>query len=348
MSGFFGYARLGPARYRERCGLAFEEFAAGQVFAHRPGADFTQQDNAEEALDTLNNAQLHYDSHYAAVSEWRRPLGVSTATLQRLIGMTSRTFYRRRRFLGFDEIAMTRPLYGGDTLYARTRVAEIAEGDGEAGVLALVTEGENQRGESVARILYRAEIYRRGRHPEDAAVGAVAEEERFRLYHPRADGALVEQSGLYFEDFVVGETFEHWPGIAISAAESRRHALRALECNPRYADPLYARAVFGREPDLFEPFVIGAVTALTTRTFGRVAANLGWRNVVLPRPVRPAETIRAVSTILAKRESASRPQQGILSVETTALGEDEAPICRFERTLLVYKRGFGPYAAAGY
>jgi itaconyl-CoA hydratase len=348
MSGFFGYARLGPARYRERCGLAFEEFAAGQVFAHRPGADFTQQDNAEEALDTLNNAQLHYDSHYAAVSEWRRPLGVSTATLQRLIGMTSRTFYRRRRFLGFDEIAMTRPLYGGDTLYARTRVAEIAEGDGEAGVLALVTEGENQRGESVARILYRAEIYRRGRHPEDAAVGAVAEEERFRLYHPRADGALVEQSGLYFEDFVVGETFEHWPGIAISAAESRRHALRALECNPRYADPLYARAVFGREPDLFEPFVIGAVTALTTRTFGRVAANLGWRNVVLPRPVRPAETIRAVSTILAKRESASRPQQGILSVETTALGEDEAPVCRFERTLLVYKRGFGPYAAAGY
>ncbi|HJU14920.1 MAG TPA: MaoC family dehydratase [Stellaceae bacterium] len=348
MSGFFGYVQLRPGRYRERFGLAFEEFAPGQVFAHRPGVDFAQQDNAEEALDTLNNAQLHYDSRYAAASEWRRPLGVSTLTLQRLLGMTSRTFYRRRRFLGFDEIAMTRPVYGGDTLYARTRVAAVEEGDAETGRVSLATEGLNQRGEILARLRYRAEIYRSGRHPEDAGQGAVAEEERFRLYHEGEDGALVEQSGLAFEEFVEGETFEHWPGKAISAAESRRHALRSLELNPRYADPLYARAVLGRPPDLFEPFVLGAVTALTTRTFGRVAANLGWKDVVLPRPVEPDETIRAVSTILAKRESASRPREGILSVDTIALGADDAPVCRFQRTLLVYKRGLGPYDDAGY
>ncbi len=348
MSGFFGYARLRPGRYRERFGLAFEEFAPGQVFLHRPGFDFSQQDNAEEALDTLNNAQLHYDSHYAAATEWRRPLGVSTLTVQRLVGMTSRTFYRRRRFLGFDEIAMTRPVFGGDTLYARTRVTGMEEGDADAGILSLATEGENQRGETVARIHYRAEIYRRGRHPEDAGLDDIAEEERFRLYRPGMDGALIEQSGLYFEEFVEGEVFEHWPGLAISAAASRRHALRSLELNPRYADPSYTRSRFGRPPDLFEPFVLGAVTALTTRTFGRVAANLGWRDVRLPRPVGADETIRAVSTILSKRESASRPQQGLLSVDTIALGEDDAPVCTFRRTLFVYKRGLGPYEAAGY
>ncbi len=348
MSGFFGYVRLRPGRYRERHGLAFEEFAPGQVFAHRPGADFTQQDNAEEALDTLNNAQLHYDAHYAAATEWRRPLGVSTLTLQRLLGMTSRTFYRRRRFLGFDEIAMTRPVYGGDTLYARTRVAGLEEGDADAGILSLATEGENQRGETVARILYRAGIYRRGRHPEDAGLGDIAEEARFHLYRPGADGALVEQSGLYFEEFAEGEIFEHWPGKTISAVESRRHAVRSLELNPRYADPAYARSLLGHEPEVFEPFVLGAVTALTTRTFGRVAANLGWKDVLLPRPVAPGETIRAISTILAKRESVSRPNEGILSVETVALGAGDAPVCAFKRTLLVYKRGLGPYEAAGY
>jgi itaconyl-CoA hydratase len=85
VSGFFGYVRLRPGRYRERHGLAFEEFAPGQVFAHRPGADFTQQDNGEEALDTLNNAQLHYDARYAAATEWQRPLGVSTLTLRQSI-----------------------------------------------------------------------------------------------------------------------------------------------------------------------------------------------------------------------------------------------------------------------
>ena len=148
-----------------------------------------------------------------------------------------------------------------------------------------------------------------------------------------------EVSGLYFEDFAEGESFEHWPGKSISAAESRLHALRSLEINPRYASAA---------PDIFEPFVIGAVTALTTRTFGRVAANLGWTEIALPRPVRPDETIRATSTVAGKRESVKRPGQGILHVETSAYGEDVAPVCRFKRALLVYKRGLGPYERAGY
>jgi acyl dehydratase len=346
MSGFFGYARIAPGRYRERFGLSFEEFAEGQVFEHRPGVDVTQQDNLDEALDTLNNAHLHYDASYAEATEWRRNLFVSTVTVQRLIGMTSRTFYRRRRFLGFDEIAMTGPVFGGDTLYARSRVTGTAPGpDGDGGVVSLVTEGLNQRGETIARLAYRAEIYRAARHPEDEGLGAVAEEERFRLYHSAADGALVEQSGLWFEDFIAGESFEHWPGKAISAEESRRHALRSLEINPRYHDPSY---VPKKELDLFEPFVIGAATALTTRTFGRVVANLGWTEIALPRPVRPGETLHAASTILASRPSASRPDQGIVHAETTARGDDGTPVCRFKRALLVYKRGCGPYERARY
>jgi len=339
MSGFFGYAKRAPYRYRERFGLAFEEFEIGQVFEHRPGVDVTQQDNLEEALETQNNAQLHYDSHYARQTEWAHPLGVSTMTIQRLLGMTSRTFYRRRNFLGLDEIAMTRPVFGGDTLYACTRITGKAEGgDTRVGNLSLVTEGHNQHGKRIAKITYRIEVFRAGQLPEDEHL-AIAEEERFRLYHPGREGALVEQTGLYFEDFVEGESFEHWPGMSIDAAESRRHALRSLEINPRYSCAT---------PQIFEPFVIGAVTALTTRTFGRVVANLGWTEVALPRPVRPGETIRAISTVTGKRESAKRPDQGILHVETSGNGEDDTPVCRFKRALLVYKQGLGPYAKAGY
>jgi len=340
VSGFFGYARLGPQHYRERFGLSFEEFETGQVFEHRPGVDVTQQDNLEEALDTINNAQLHYDARYAGQTEWKRNLVVSTVTLQRVLGMTSRTFYRRRNLLGLDEIAMTRPVFGGDTLYAHTRViGKNDTGDPDVGVLSLVTAGLNQRRETVAGISYQIEVFRFGRHPEDRDLPVIAGEERFRLHHPGEDGALVEQTGLYFEDFIEGESFEHWPGKSISGSESRVHALRSLEINPRFASAM---------PDIFEPFVIGAVTALTTRTFGRVVANLGWTDVALPRPVRPGETIRAKSKIAGKRESAKRPDQGILQVETSAYGEDGTPVCRFGRTLLVYKRGLGPYHKAGY
>jgi len=352
MSGFYGYLKLAEGRYRERFGLAFEDFAVGQCFHHRPGLTFTQQDNKDESLDTINNAQLHYDDAYAAATEWGLPLGVSTVTLQLALGMASRTFYRRRDFLGIDEIAMTRPVFGGETLYARSEVLAVEAGeDPDTGQLTLRTEALNRTGESVMRVGYRISLYRAGRHPEERLAGAVstiAEEERFRLHHAGADGALVEQTGLFFEDFVAGEQFEHWPPRFFTAEESRRHALRALEINPRYSNSSFARTVTGAEPPLFEPFVLGSVTSLTTRTFGRVVANLGWSEVRMPRPVRPEESIRAISTVSGTRESAKRPDQGILQVETSALGEDGETVCAFKRVLLVYKRGVGPYAAAGY
>ncbi len=344
----YGYVRLGPNRYRERFGLSFEDLRIGMRIAHRPGIDISQQDNREDAVDLINNAHLHYDSHYAAQTEWRSPLGVSTLTLQRLFGMASRSWYRRRNILGIDSIAMTHPVFGGDTLYSVSTVTGLEAGnDADAGVVACTLEGSDQRGETVCRIACRMEVYRRGRHPEDAPGAEPVAEERFRLYHAGPDGTLVEQTGLVFEDFVPGETFVHWPGRAIGMAESRLHALRSLEINPRWSDPAYL-GCHAIEPAIYEPLVIGAVTALTTRTLGRVVANLGWTAIELPRPVRPGETIHAESTIVEVRPSRSRPTQGIVQVETRGFVGSGELVCRYQRALLVYRRGEGPYAAAGY
>lgn len=344
----YAYLCLGPHRYRERFGLDFEDLRLGMRILHRPGIDVSQQDNREEAVDLLNNAQLHFDSGYAAETEWQRPLGVSTMTLQRLFGMTSRSWYRRRNIIGIDELAMTHPVFGGDTLYAASTVTGLEAGeDPDIGRVGLAIEGTNQRGERVGRIACRIEICRRGRHPEDEPFIEPAEEERFRLYHPAADGALVEQTGLFFEDLAPGETFLHWPGRSFDFAESGRHALRSLEIGPRWSDPAYLRRL-GIEPAIWEPLVLSAVTALTTRTLGRVVANLGWTGVELPRPVRPGETIWAESTILSVRGSRSRPDQGVAEVETRGFVETGETVCRYRRALLVYRRGAGPYAAARY
>jgi itaconyl-CoA hydratase len=251
--------------------------------------------------------------------------------------------------LGIDNIAMTHPVFGGDTLYAVSTVTALGDGnDSEVGEAALTIEGVNQRNEVVSTIACRLEIHRRGRHPEDEPGTEPAEEERFRLYHVHPDGALVEQTGLYFEDFVAGETFVHWPGRAVGFEESRLHALRSLEINPRWSDEAYLRRHAGIGAALFEPLLIGVVTALTTRTLGRVVANLGWTGIELPRPVRPGETIYAESTIGGVRASRSRPTQGIAQVETRAFIESGELVCRYQRALLVYRRGQGPYAAAGY
>jgi len=345
----YGYVHLGPKRYRERFGLRFEDVNVGLRIHHRPGIDVSQQDNREDAVDLINNAQLHFDTHYAAQTEWKKPLGVSTMTVQRLLGMTSRTWYARRRLLGIDSIAMTHPVFGGDTLYATSSVTALNPGaDPDVGQVSISIEGSNQRSEVFSRIACRMEVYRRGRHPEDRPDEKPAQEERFTLYHKAKDGALIEQTGLHFEDLVSGETFVHWPGRTFGLAESRLHALRSLEIHPRWSDEAYLRKHSTIEPAIFEPLVIGAVTALTTRTMGRVVANLGWTDIELPRPVRPGETLYAESTIGKVRGSHSRPTQGIAEVETRAFVETGELVCRYQRALLVYRRGVGPYVAAGY
>ena len=125
---FSAYTLAGDGKYRERFGLDFEDFAPGQRFVHRPGVTLSQQDNVDESLDTMNAAMLHYDAHYAAQTTWKRPLLVSTITLQRAIGLGTKTFGQRRSITGFKEIKMTGPLFGGDTIYASSDVLACKDG----------------------------------------------------------------------------------------------------------------------------------------------------------------------------------------------------------------------------
>lgn len=167
MSAFLAYRTVGEGRYREDFGLDFEQFEAGQRFKHRPGLTLSQQDNRDEALDTLNQAMLHFDAVYAGATEWKRPLVVSTLTLQALIGMTSKTFAKKARIVGFDDVAMRHPVFGGDTLYAESEVLATADDpeQPDLGRVTVRTEGVNQAGAVVCTAIYTALVYRAGRSP---------------------------------------------------------------------------------------------------------------------------------------------------------------------------------------
>jgi itaconyl-CoA hydratase len=169
----------------------------------------------------------------------------------------------------------------------------------------------------------------------------------FASHRVVAPGVYVETSGVDFEDFVAGQVFEHRPGRTLGADENTLHAARSLDLSPRHVDRHYG-ASLGIELSIGEPFLLGVITALTTKTFGKVVANLGWKHVGFPRPVRPGDTVYAESEILETRDSRSRPTQGILRVRTRALNQHGEEVCAFERTLLLYRRGHGPYADAGY
>jgi len=347
----YGYTRAGEARYQERFGLDFEEFAAGQKFKHRPGVTLTQQDNLDEALDTLNAAMLHYDAHYAAQTTWQRPLMVSTVTLQRVIGMASRTFGRKRSIPGFAGIALTGPVFGGDTLYSESEITGVRDGGDDHGIVTVVSRGVMPEGKEVARITYDVAVYKRGKHPDETGrpAAAPAEEERFLAYARLDDGTLVERYGIFFEDARPGETFVHCPRRTFYRDEAVEHSFRSLETNPQFHDLAWIDRHQDGRYRMPETWVITAATAATTRTFGRVVANLGWTDIRLPSPVYAGDTAESESTIVDKRESKSRPNEGILTVDTRAYNQRRELVLSYRRNLLVYKRAAEtPYGKAGY
>lgn len=164
---FAAFDTISEMRIREQIGLPFEDFVPGQVFHHRPGITVTQQDNINEALVTLNQAAVHYDEHYADATEFRRPLVVSTITLQRAVGMGWKTFGRRKRILGFPSIRLTSPIFGGETLYAGTTIlgTDPDETDPDCGKLRCEARITRPDATVCAVVQYDQSIYRRGRGP---------------------------------------------------------------------------------------------------------------------------------------------------------------------------------------
>lgn len=228
------YIKIAENRYRENVGLSFEEFQVGQKFHHRPGVTISQQDNKDEALDTINNAQLHYDAHYAEQTEWNHCLGVSTMTLQKLMGITWKTFGRRKRIIAYDDIAMTHPVFAGDTLYAESEIVGKSEcvDDNTVSILKVVTCGINQKGDVVSKIQYQMLIYKKAKHLLDGTYQQDAFDlslEKFSLYRQLPDKTYMEEVGIYYEELEIGETYEHRPAKTFAAEENKNLFFICLE-----------------------------------------------------------------------------------------------------------------------
>ena len=147
-----GYEEIGPQRYRASPGRYYEDFVVGDVYEHRPGRTVSQQDNAWFTLLTMNTHPLHFDEEYAKSTEFGRPLVSSPLTLAILVGMTvSDVSQRAIANLGWKEIALTAPVFPGDTLYAETEVLKKRESRSRpnAGIVTVHTTGRNQDGVEV-------------------------------------------------------------------------------------------------------------------------------------------------------------------------------------------------------
>jgi acyl dehydratase len=149
--------------------------------------------------------------------------------------------------------------------------------------------------------------------------------------------------GRFFEDFVVGDVYQHPLGRTILAADNVWFTLLTQNSAPIHFDYHYsAQTEFGK-PLVDSTFTLALVTGQSVTDISQnVFANLGWDEVRLPNPVFDSDTIYSQSEVLEKRESKSRPNVGIVKVKTTGYNQEGKVVITFIRTLLVYKTGQAP------
>jgi itaconyl-CoA hydratase len=158
-----------------------------------------------------------------------------------------------------------------------------------------------------------------------------------------------EISGLYYEDFQPGDVFEHRPGRTILDVDNTYFTLLTLNVQELHFDAAYAAKTEWKKPLVDSTFTLALLTGMSVRTVSaKVVANLGWDKVKATHPVFAGDTLYAESTVLQKRESKSRPTQGIVTVSTRGVNQNGAEVMTFERTMLIYKRGHSPEDAANY
>lgn len=149
-----------------------------------------------------------------------------------------------------------------------------------------------------------------------------------------------ESYGRYFEDFEVGDIYEHRPGRTIGEADNTWFTLLTMNQHPLHFDAAYtAKTEFGK-PLVNSALTLAIVTGMSVSDVSQKAiANLGWDKIRLTAPVFVGDTVYAETEVLDKRESKSRPTQGIVTVKTTGKKADGTVFMTFERAVLVPKRG---------
>jgi itaconyl-CoA hydratase len=153
--------------------------------------------------------------------------------------------------------------------------------------------------------------------------------------------------GRFYEDFVVGDTYEHPLGRTVTTTDNIWFTLLTQNTAPLHFDHEYAKRTEFGKPLVNSTFTLSLVAGQSvTDVSQNVFANLGWGEITLPNPVFEGDTIRSRSTVEAVRESKSRPGLGVVTVKTTGLKQTGEVVIEFTRTLLVYKRGHGPRAEA--
>lgn len=150
-------------------------------------------------------------------------------------------------------------------------------------------------------------------------------------------------NGRFYEDFEIGDVYQHPLGRTVTTTDNIWFTLLTQNTAPIHFDHHYAAQTEFGKPLVDSTFTVALVTGQSVTDISQnVMANLGWDDIRLPNPVFEGDTIYSQSKVREKRESKSRPEVGVVTVETTGYNHKAEVVITFTRTILVYKHGQAP------
>ena len=146
--------------------------------------------------------------------------------------------------------------------------------------------------------------------------------------------------GRYFEDFEVGDVYRHWPGKTITEADDHLFCMITMNHHPLHTNAWFAEheTVQGKNVvvgNLVYSLVLGMSVPDVS---GLAIANLEIETLQHKMPTFHGDTIYAVTTVLDKVESKSKPDRGVVAVETRGFNQRGEEVCYFRRKVLVPKK----------
>ena len=144
----------------------------------------------------------------------------------------------------------------------------------------------------------------------------------------------------YFDDFTVGEVIKHWPGRTIRDFDDTWFTLMTMNTNPIHFDDHYASQSQHGKCLVNGILVFAIAVGMSVKDISQNAiANLEYENIRHLGPTFHGDTIYAETEILEKTESKSKPDRGVLYVETRAWNQHDARVLSLRRRVLIPKRG---------
>ena len=150
---------------------------------------------------------------------------------------------------------------------------------------------------------------------------------------------MVQSRGPLLEDFAVGDVYRSRLGRTVSEADNTWFTLLTMNTNQIHFNVPFAEGTEFGAPLIVSTLTLAIVLGLSVAdTSENAAANLGWGDIRLPKPVFAGDTLWAESEILAVRESKSRPNCGIVGLRTRGINQRAEVVIEFTRSFLVFKR----------